>query len=129
MFGLNKKNSGGSLAIKEVPGAAATYKVGETVAVDANGNYAHVAGTAKPEAICVCSNTITSGKPMYVMPIYEDCEYKTVFSADASALKAGAKVTISTTFDSVTATTTNGVATIVEKLGTGASGTEVIVKF
>ena len=44
-------------------------------------------------------------------------------------IKPGAKVTIATTFDSVTATTTNGVAEIIEKLGSGASGTEVIVKF
>ena len=50
-------------------------------------------------------------------------------SADGSALKAGAKVTIATTFDQVTATTTSGVVEIVEKLGSGASGTEVIVKF
>ena len=84
MFALFKKNNATIPVVKEIPAAAGTYTVGQTLALDANGNAAQVAGT---------------------------------------------KVTISTTFDSVTATSTNGVATIVEKLGSGASGTEVIVKF
>lgn len=131
MITLHKKNGGGSIAIKSFPGAVGTFEVGQAVAVNSDGKIAQVSGTTKPSFICAAKETVTSVEPMEVacIPIYDDCEFKTVFSADASSLKAGAKVTIATTYDSVTATTTNGVATIVEKLGSGATGTEVIVKF
>ena len=129
MFDIFKKNNATIPVVKEIPAAAGTYSVGQTLALDANGNAAQVAGTNVPQFICAFKGTVTSGTVIAVNPIYEDMEFKTVFSADGSSLKAGTKVTISTTFDSVTATSTNGVATIVEKLGSGASGTEVIVKF
>ena len=129
MFKLFKKNQATIPVVKEIPAAAGTYAVGETLAYNAAGLVAQVAGTTVPEFVCASDATVASGTTIAVNPVFEDMEFVTVFSADGSALKAGAKVTISTTFDSVTATTTNGVAEIVEKLGTGASGTEVIVKF
>ena len=46
----------------------------------------------------------------------------------SGALKIGDKVTIGSDSDKVTATTTNGVATLVEITGT-ASGNAVTVKF
>lgn len=129
MFKLFKKNQATIPVVKEIPAAAGTYSVGETLALNASGLVAQVGGTSVPTFVCASDATVSSGDAIAVNPIYEDMEFVTVFSADGSALKAGAKVTISTTFDSVTATTTSGVAEIVEKLGTGASGTEVIVKF
>lgn len=129
MFKLFKKNNATIPVVKEIPAAAGTYVVGQTLALNAAGLAAQVAGTTAPEFVCATGVTAASGDMIAVNPIYEDMEFLTVFSADGSALKAGAKVTISATYDSVTATTTNGVATIVEKLGSGASGTEVIVKF
>lgn len=130
MFKLFKKNNATIPVIKEVPAAAATYKVGQVLYTNAGGYVAGAAGSTAPEYVCATDATVaTSGMKIAVNPIYEDMEFKTVFSADGSALVKGQKVTVSTTFDSVTATTTNGVATIVEKIGTGASGTEVIVKF
>lgn len=129
MFALFKKNNATIPVVKEIPAAAGTYSVGDTLALNAAGLVAQVAGTNVPEFVCASKGTVASGVAIAVNPIYEDMEFKTVFSADGTALKAGAKVTISTTFDSVTATTTSGVAEIVEKLGSGASGTEVIVKF
>lgn len=128
MFNLFKKDAGIPIP-KELPAAAGTYAVGQTLAFNASGLLAQVAGTNVPEYICASSATVASGDIIAVNPVYRDIEYKTVFSADGSAIKAGQKVTIATTFDSVTATTTSGVAEVIEKLGTGASGTEVIVKF
>ena len=129
MISLFKKNNATVPVIKEVPAAAATYKVGQALYTDTNGNVAVAAGTVAPEFVSASSATVSSGDKIAVNPIYEDMEFITKFVADASALKAGAKVTLNTVGDAVTATTTNGVATIVEKLGSGASGTEVIVKF
>ena len=128
MFKLFKKDAGIPI-IKEIPAAAGTYVVGQTLKFNEAGLLAPVAGTNVPEYICASGTSIISGVAIAVNPVYRDTEYLTVFSADGSSLKPGAKVTIATTFDSVTATTTNGVAEIIEKLGSGASGTEVIVKF
>ena len=128
MFKLFKKDAGIPI-VKEIPAAAGTYAVGQTLGFNAAGLLAQVAGTNVPEYICATKATVASGAAIAVNPIYEDMEFVTTFSADGSALKAGEKVTIATTFDQVTATTTNGVVEIVEKLGSGASGTEVIVKF
>ena len=129
MFKIFKKNNATIPVVKEIPAAAGTYAVGQTLALNASGLAAQVAGTNVPTFICASDATVASGDAIAVNPIYEDMEFVTTFSADGSALKAGAKVTIATTFDQVTATTTSGVVEIVEKLGTGASGTEVIVKF
>ena len=129
MFKLFKKNNATIPVVKEIPAAAGTYNVGDTLALNAAGNVAQVAGTNVPEFVSAFKGTVASGTVIAVNPVYEDMEFLTTFSADGSSLKAGAKVTISTTFDSVTATTTSGVAEIVEKLGSGATGTEVIVKF
>jgi len=129
MIELFKKNNATVPVIKEVPAAAATYKRGQALYTNSDGNVALATGTVVPEFISASAMTVTSGTKIAVNPIYEDMEYITKFIADASALKAGQKVTLSTVGDAVTATTTNGVATIVEKLGSGASGTEVIVKF
>ena len=52
-----------------------------------------------------------------------------LFAADASAVAEGAKVTIHTDGAQVTATTNSGVATITRKLGSGASGTPVLIRF
>ena len=128
MFKLFKKDAGIPI-VKEIPAAAGTYAVGQTLGFNAAGLLAQVAGTNVPEYICATKATVASGDIIAVNPVYRDTEYLTVFSADGSSIKAGAKVTIAATFDSVTATTTSGVAEGIEKLGTGASGTEVIVKF
>lgn len=128
MFKLFKKDAGIPIP-KELPAAAGTFVVGQTLAFNASGLLAPVAGSTVPEYICATSATVASNDMIAVNPVYRDIEYLTVFSADGSSIKPGAKVTIATTFDSVTATTTNGVAEVIEKLGTGASGTEVIVKF
>ena len=129
MFKLCKKNQATIPVVKEIPAAAGTYAVGQTLGFNASGLLEQSGGTNVPEYICACATSVASGFAIAVNPVYKDVEYLTTFSADGTSIKAGEKVTISTTFDSVTATKTNGVAEVIEKLGTGATGTEVIVKF
>lgn len=130
MFSLNKKNDATIPVIKEFPVAEGTYNVGDACDLNAtSGLMTKVTGTTKPNYICASKGTASASDVLAFNPIYDDCEYVTTFSADASALKVGAKVTIGSDSAQVTATTTNGVATIVEKLGTGAVGTKVVVKF
>ena len=54
-------------------------------------------------------------------------KFMTTFSAAATAIKVGDKVTIGTDAMTVTATTTDGVAEVVQMMG-NASGSECIVR-
>ena len=126
MFSFRKKDDGNKLAIKELPAAAGTYKVGD-VAVLTNGAITKATGTTKPEYVLAFKGTVASGDIVAVNPIYADMEFDTTLSA-SGALKIGDKVTINSDSDKVTATTTNGVATLVDITGT-ASGNAVTVKF
>jgi hypothetical protein len=55
--------------------------------------------------------------------------FKTTFSTTATSINVGDKVTIASGGGSVTATTSSGVAEVVAKEGTGASGDTVYVRF
>lgn len=71
--------------------------------------------------------TAKAGDILAVIPILPEYEFETTFSADASALKAGSKVTVAANAGQVTATTTNGVFKILTP--GGATGTKVVGKF
>ena len=88
-------------------------------------------GTTAPTHICSAYYVApsTGMKKIPAVPANAGQLYKTTFAADASAVTEGSKVTIHTDAAQVTATTTSGVATIVKKYGTGASGTACLVKF
>ena len=73
------------------------------------------------------SATDDSGDAEY--PVLEGFEFDTTFAADGSSIKVGDKVTIHTDSAQVTATTTSGVFTVLEKLGSGELGTAVRGKF
>lgn len=79
----------------------------------------------------ICGNEYnapaTGNKPILCYLVAPLHEYETEFKADGSAINGGDKVTLSADGLGVTATTTGGVATIIKKLGTGASGTRVRV--
>jgi hypothetical protein len=126
MFSFKRADKGNNPAIKEYPAAAGTYKVGD-VAVLTNGYITKASGTTKPEYVLAFKGTVASGDIVAVNPIYADMEFDTTLSA-SGALKIGDKVTINSDSDKVTATTTNGVATLVDITGT-ASGNAVTVKF
>ena len=126
MFSFKRADKGNNPAIKEYPAAAGTYKVGD-VAVLTNGYITKASGSTKPEYVLAFKGTVASGDIVAVNPIYADMEFDTTLSA-SGALKIGDKVTINSDSDKVTATTANGVATIVSLAGT-ASGSAVTVKF
>ena len=126
MFGLFKMDKANTPIIKQLPAAAATYNVGE-VAVLSAGKVTKATGTTKPTYLIAEKGTKTTADTVSVIPVYPDQEYITTLSVDG-ALTVGSKVTIAADGAQVTATTTSGVATVVEALGT-TSGSAVIVKF
>lgn len=109
--------------------AAVAYKLGDALAFGEAGTIVKATGTTKPEFICASKDfTAAAGDKVVCQVIEEDMEFKTAFSAAATSIKLGNKVTIGSNGDTVTATTTNGVAEVVEMMGT-TSGSAVIVKF
>lgn len=126
MFGLHKMDKGNTPIIKELPASAATFNVGE-VAVLSSGRIAKASGSTAPTYVVVESGTKTTADTISVTPIYPDQEYETTLST-AGTLTVGDKYTIATDSAQITATSTNGVATVIEALGT-TSGSVVIVKF
>lgn len=128
MFKYVRDNGGAtSPALKTVTAnTAVTYKAGDAIVIT-SGKAAKATGTTKPEYICVTEATgVDEVACIQVLP---GQEYEVPFAADGSALVEGAKVTIHTDGAQITATTTNGIVTIVRKLGTGASGTKAVVRF
>lgn len=126
MFSLLRADKGNNPAIKEMAVAAATYGIGEVLA-ESNGLLTKVTGTVKPAYVSCGVGTKASGDLLAVNPIYKDMEFTTTLAA-SGALKVGEKVTIHSDSAQVTATTTSGVATLLEITGT-AIGNKVVVKF
>ena len=127
---LNVKNDDGHVApFIEMPCSAITPKRGMLMKLD-GGKLAKASGSDVPEFLCIeeRSAAVSAGDPVKVVRVEPDTDYETVFSAAATGLGPGDKVTIATDGLRVTATTTNGVAKIVATEGT-ASGDTVIVRF
>lgn len=101
--------------------AAETVVIGEALVLT-TGKLTKCGATATPEFIAVGAGI---GTDVPVIRVTEDMVFETVFSADASALNVGEKVTIDSTGLKVTATATSGVFYITKKLGTGAAATAV----
>ena len=105
--------------------AAEAYAHGETVKFS-SGKLTKASGTDKPEFVYV-GKDITSavtGQIINVVPVLPEYEWETVFSADASAVKAGTKVTVDSTGTKATATATSGVFQLLED-GKAADGKAV----
>lgn len=127
MFKIFKCDKGNNPIIKELPSSEGTFNVGD-VATLTNGVITKATGSTKPQYVVAEKGTKAVGDVIAVNPIYSDMEFLVPLSAVGTALKVGNKVTIGADSDKVTATTSSGVATILEILGT-AVGDEVIVKF
>lgn len=129
MFAFVKNDNGDNFPVVELKkAAAATYEVGDTLKLNAStGAVEKTYGTNKPEYICACQTVAASGDTIAVNPVYAGQTWQTQFSADGSALKAGAKVTIASDSRKVTATTTSGVAELVTD--GGVTNAYVLVKF
>ena len=127
MFGFRRSNNTGVLAptIKQVAAnTAVTYAVGDALVLT-SGKLAKAGATVAPEYI-----SAQGGLGKNVLSVYQvepNQEWETTLST-AGELVVGSKVTLSSTADSVTATTTSGVAEVVSVAGS-ASGSAVVVRF
>lgn len=132
MFIFNKALSGENFNTTDFfpTTASETYTEGEGLVMTA-GALTKVGATAKPEYIAAASYVAPSSgqKKLPVYPVLPNHEYLTTFAADATSVAEGSKVTIHTDGAQITATTTSGVVTIIKKLGTGAIGTNALVRF
>lgn len=116
-------------AIEYLPAGTITPKVGMMLTLT-SGLLAVASGTTKPTYMSMCERQTecTSGELIPVIRVLPDTRFETTFNASASSIKPGNKVTLSTDGQQVTATTTDGVAEVVEMDGT-ASGSAVRVRF
>ncbi len=102
---------------KELKATATTqYKHGAAIKYGASSGTAEIAtGTTKPDYVYVGKDfTAAAGDKIAVVPVQPNLEFVTEFKAAGTALKAGAKVTVSADGLGVTATTTNGVFQLLE---------------
>ena len=132
MFEFYKSLSGRSFQTPEIlpTTASETYAEGEGLVVTA-GKLTKTAVTVKPMYVAAKAY-VAPAAGMLDLPVYPVLSfhvYKTSFAADASANAEGTLVTLHTDGGQITATAAGGVATIIKKLGTGASGTEALIRF
>ena len=128
MFKYYKDNAReGSPVTKTIPGnTGVTYAPGMALVIS-SGKAAKCGATATPEYICAGNGLGLSEVAAY--QVLKSQEYRVPIYGDGTALAVGDKVTLHTDGLQVTGTTTSGVAEVIEKLGTGASGSEVIIRF
>lgn len=112
-----------------LPVSAITPVIGLLLTVS-GGQLAIASGTAQPSYVCLCTqdNAAVAGDIIPVTRVLPDMVFATTWSAAASSIKLGDKVTISADGLEVTATTTGGVAEVVGMDGT-AIGDTVYVRF
>ena len=107
-----------------------TPKVGLALKYN-SGKVVLCSGTTKPEYICMTerASALSADELIPVLRINPDMIFAVPAQADASAVGNGSKVTIHTDGLQVTATTTSGVAEIVDREGTGTTGDTLYVRF
>lgn len=129
MFIPHKTDDGRIPPIEYLPCGAITPKLGLAL-VQANGNLAIASGSTKPTYLCMTERAaaVEAGTVIPVQRVSEDLIYETISSAAFTSIKQGQKVTLSTDGMKVTATTTDGVAEVVDIADTAAGG-KVYVRF
>lgn len=129
MFMVHQTDDGRVPGIEYLPASAITPKIGMAL-TQTSGNLAVASGTTAPTYISMCDrdSACTAGDLIPVIRVLPDMIFETTFSAAATAVTLGQKVTINTDGLSVTATTTSGVAEVVYMDGT-ASGSMCRVRF
>ena len=128
-FMIYSTDDGRVLPWEYLPAGAITPKVGMALTMS-GGNLAAATGTTAPAYICMREQdtALAAGDLIPVVRVQHDTIYETELSAAGTSLKAGQKVTIATDGLRCTATTTDGIAEIVEILGT-AAGDKIRVRF
>lgn len=121
---LRAENDASPIEKEIVATNAVTYNHGCLVAFGTAGTA--VTSTGNAEFVYVGKDTVAkTGDVLAVVPVLPEYEFETTFSADGSALKAGAKVT--TDGQKATATTASGIFQILSD--GGASGTKIVGRF
>ena len=128
-FLIHSTDDGRVLPWEYLPAGAITPKVGMAL-TQTSGNLALASGTTKPTYISMREQetALTAGDLIPVVRVQPDTIYETELSAAGTSLKVGQKVTVATDGLRVTATTTDGIAEIVEILDTAIGG-KVRVRF
>lgn len=129
-FKIYKTDDGRIPGIEYLPCGAITPKVGMAL-VQSSGNLAIATGTTAPTYISMCEkdSACTAGDIIPVIRVQKDMVFETNFSAAATSINLGDKVTLHASDGmQVTATTTSGVAEVVYMDGT-ASGSMCRVRF
>lgn len=129
-FKIYKTDDGRIPGIEYLPCSAITPKVGMAL-VQSSGNLAIATGTTAPTYISMCEkdSACTAGDIIPVIRVQKDMVFETNFSAAATSINLGDKVTLHASDGmQVTATTTSGVAEVVYMDGT-ASGSMCRVRF
>ena len=129
MFIPHKTDDGRIPPVEYLPCGAITPKLGLAL-VQTNGNLAIASGSTKPSYICMTERdaAVSAGTVIPVQRVSEDVIYETISSAAFTSIKQGQKVTLATDGMKVTATTTDGVAEVVDIADTAAGG-KVYVRF
>lgn len=130
-FKVHSTDDGRVPGIEYLPCGAITPKVGMALVQNSAGNLAIATGTTAPTYISMCEkdSACTAGDIIPVIRVSKDMVFETTFSAAATSIKLGSKVTLHASDGmSVTATTTDGVAEVVYMDGT-ASGSMCRVRF
>lgn len=128
MFKYRKSSNVGNVPeILQVDATASeAFVVGEALTIT-SGKVTKASGTTAPKYISAEKKTAVSGDKLSVYLVEPNQEYETDLTA-AGTLVVGTKVTISSDGLGVTATTTSGVATVVEAEG-ATVGSKVLVRF
>ena len=110
--------------------ASETYTFGEALVLTA-GALTKCGATAKPTYIAGEDYTApeSGARRLTVYPVNGDMIFETAFTAAPTSLTDGSVVTLSADGLGVTATTTSGVATVVDLAGAAAVGDKVLVRF
>ena len=117
--------------VQKLPASAMeNYTYGEALKLQ-GGTLTKCSPTDKPGYICAQDYQAPMENPGTVSayPVSEQMLFETVITESPQSLKLGDKVTLSSGALSVTATTTGGVATVVDFLGALYAGETVLVKF
>lgn len=128
-FKIHSTDDGRVPGIEYLPCGAITPKVGMAL-TQTSGNLAVASGTTIPTYISMCEKetACTAGELIPVIRVQKDMILETTFSAAATSIKLGNKVTLHTDGEQVTATTTSGIAEVVYMEGT-AAGSVCRVRF
>ena len=121
---LRAENNDSPIEKEIVATNAVTYKHGCLVAFGSAGTA--VTSSTNAEFVYTGKDTVAkTGDKLAVIPVLPEYEFETEFSADASAVKAGEKVTV--TGEKATATTASGIFQLLQD--GGVSGTKAVGRF